>query len=172
MVAARTLDDADDIAAVLHERVDRWIHATPVRRQPMPDRIVGLFPTVDAPDDPDMQQALLERRRLIEQRTRDLSEQALDRQEPWLALFGHRRPSRSDENTGSATSTPSPPTVRWGIASRTVLGEEPTSLEQAADLDSRPTRGRGRPASNRPRQLTVRRRLSAQPLPDPRRPEL
>ena len=63
LVAARTLDDADDLAAVLHGRVDRWATAAGSRRQAVNQLIAGLIPRATGITDPDMAQALTERDR-------------------------------------------------------------------------------------------------------------
>ena len=70
LVASRPLDDAGDIAAVLHERVIRALErangAGRVRQPAMP--IAGLITPVLGPMDDDTRKALRERAVLIEQR--------------------------------------------------------------------------------------------------------
>jgi hypothetical protein len=43
LVAVRPLADADDVAAVLHHRVDTWVERAASRRQPTTDLIAGLI---------------------------------------------------------------------------------------------------------------------------------
>jgi len=70
LVAARSLDDADDIASVLHTRVARAT-ARPAgsgRTRKRPMLIVGLIPHAGGQMTDDVRQALDERRELIEAR--------------------------------------------------------------------------------------------------------
>jgi hypothetical protein len=70
LIAARSLDDADDIASVIHARVARAT-ARPAgsgRTRKPPRLIAGLIPYADGPMADEMRQALDERRELIEQR--------------------------------------------------------------------------------------------------------
>ncbi len=66
LVAARTLDDAEDLAAVLHGRGDRWATAAGSRRQAATDLIAGLIPRATGISDPDMARALTERDQAME----------------------------------------------------------------------------------------------------------
>lgn len=86
LIRARPLHDADDIAAVLHHRLDRWIDAT--SRPAAEDRIAGLFPRATGIADPEMRQALLEREHLIQATALDLGTRAIQNQEPWLQDLG------------------------------------------------------------------------------------
>jgi conjugative relaxase-like TrwC/TraI family protein len=135
LVAARTLTDADDAAAVVHERVDRWVHGTPRRRLQVPDRIVGLFPKVDAPTDSEMQQALHERQSLIERRTRELSEQAVRSRQSWVARLGRppAEPVRR-ELWYRRLDTITAYREHWNITGPTTLGHaSPGHYEQHAE---------------------------------------
>jgi conjugative relaxase-like TrwC/TraI family protein len=90
VVAGRSLADAEDIAAVLHDRVTRWVATTPT--QPSTGHMIaGLIPAAEV-EDPEAREALRERAALIEQRARALVDQALGGREPWLRSFG-RPPS-------------------------------------------------------------------------------
>ena len=82
-----------------------------------------------------MQQALHERQVLIEQRTRDLSEQALRRREPWLSQFGTppAEPGRR-ELWYRHVDTVAAYRERWDITGSEILGPQThISLEQEAD---------------------------------------
>src|SRR5664280_2337919 len=68
LVQGRSVSSADDIAALLHGRVTKWIKSADGRRQSA--SIVGLGPAVVGVTDPDIEQALQERRTLIEERAR------------------------------------------------------------------------------------------------------
>ena len=70
LIAARSLDDADDIASVIHARLARAT-ARPAgsgRTRKSPRLIAGLIPDAGGPMADEMRQALDERRALIEQR--------------------------------------------------------------------------------------------------------
>jgi conjugative relaxase-like TrwC/TraI family protein len=132
LVADRPLIGADDLAAVLHERVTTWVRATPLRHKRLPDRIVGLLPRTQAPEDPDMQQALQDRQTLIENRTRELSEEALRHTDPWLAPLG-TPPADPDkqEHWMLHVDTITAYREHWNITSPDALGPPtPGSLEQ------------------------------------------
>jgi hypothetical protein len=85
LIAARPIDDfapAHDVAAVLHHRVDEWLHTqvdepTRVRVVPdavgMPDDVVGLLRQVEE---------------LIAARTEALTDQAIDAEPEWLVALG------------------------------------------------------------------------------------
>ena len=76
LVQGRSIRSADDIAAMLHGRVTKWIKAAGAGRQS--DYVVGLGPAPVGVTDPDLEQALEERRTLIEQRARSMAEKAFD----------------------------------------------------------------------------------------------
>src|SRR5665647_33180 len=112
LVNGRTLSSADDVAAVLHGRVDRWIQASGPQRSAPTDRIVGLFPRLGGVTDPDMARALDDRQALLGSPPSDPV-----RREVWLRRLDTVAAYRE----------------RWGISDRTILGtREPTSLEQEA----------------------------------------
>ncbi|MHB8188405.1 MAG: hypothetical protein ACYDDU_20515 [Dermatophilaceae bacterium] len=130
----RTLSTADDVAAVLHGRVDRWIRASDPQRRVAADRIVGLFPRLSGVTDPEMARALDDRQALIEQRAREVATTAVENRQPWAAQLGSppSDPIRR-ESWLRRVDTVAAYRERWGIADRTVLGtREPTSLEQEA----------------------------------------
>jgi hypothetical protein len=134
LVNGRTLSSADDVAAVLHGRVDRWIAASGPQRRVAADRIVGLFPRQAGVTDPDMARALEDRQTLIEQRAREVATTAVENRQPWAAQLGSppSDPARR-ELWLRRLDTVAAYRERWGITDRTVLGtREPTSLEQEA----------------------------------------
>ncbi|MGH9114771.1 MAG: ATP-dependent DNA helicase, partial [Acidimicrobiales bacterium] len=72
LVAERTLINADDIAAVIHHRVDNW-----AKNHPTPDNLVaGLIPRAAPTADPDLARGLAEREQAIEARATTRAEQA------------------------------------------------------------------------------------------------
>ena len=90
LVRARRLDDADDVAAVLHHRV-AMATARPAgsgRTRKTPRLIVGLIPEATGTMDDDMRQSLNERRDLIEARADAALGRALNEAAPWTAELG------------------------------------------------------------------------------------
>ena len=86
LVQARSVEDADDIASVLHARLAKAT-ARPAgsgRTRKQPRLIVGLIPHADGIMSPEMRLALDERRKLIEQRADALVDQAVDEAADWV----------------------------------------------------------------------------------------
>jgi conjugative relaxase-like TrwC/TraI family protein len=134
LVKGRSLGTADEVAAVLHGRVDRWIRTSSSQRSVAADRIVGLFPRLAGVTDPDMARALDDRQSLIEQRAREVATTSIENRQPWAAQFGSppSDPIRR-ELWLRRVDTVAAYRERWGITDPTILGtREPTSLEQEA----------------------------------------
>jgi conjugative relaxase-like TrwC/TraI family protein len=88
IVAQRSLDDADDIGAVL---ISRLRHATSGSRRTKlrgGRLIAGLVPVADGPMADDMRQALDERQELMEARAAALAEAAVSQRAPWVKRLG------------------------------------------------------------------------------------
>ena len=88
LVAARTLVDADDIASVLHGRLDRYVDRAGSKRNVDRHMIAGLAGAARNVDDDDMARALEERAEAMERRATVLAEQALERRPAWLDRLG------------------------------------------------------------------------------------
>ncbi|MFT3862356.1 C-terminal helicase domain-containing protein [Micropruina sp.] len=90
LVAARGLDDAADVASVIHARVARATSrpAGSGRTRKPPRLIAGLIPYADGPMADDMRQALDERHELIEARAEAILTGALADKAPWTARLG------------------------------------------------------------------------------------
>jgi hypothetical protein len=116
LVTARALDDAEDPAAVLHGRVDRWAAAAGSRRQAAINLIAGLIPRATVIADPDMARALTERDAAMEVRARQLVEYAIDHRHVWVQRLGHppANPAAREVWLG-AVSTVAAYRDRWGI---------------------------------------------------------
>ena len=135
LVQARTLDDADDIAAVLHERLARGTTrpAKHGRTRRMPRLIAGLIPEAIGTS-PDMQQALTERQELIEKRSEAQLQAARAASEPWTAALGSE-----PTDPGAATRwrqharTVAAYRDRYGITAPAALGPTPDSTSQKID---------------------------------------
>jgi conjugative relaxase-like TrwC/TraI family protein len=134
LVNGRTLSSADDVVAVLHGRVDRWIHASGSQRCAPADRIVGLFPRLGGVTDQDMAQALDERQTLLERRAREVATRAIENRQPWAAQLGSPPSDPVRRKVWlRRLDTVAAYRERWGITDRTILGaRESTSLEQEA----------------------------------------
>ncbi|AMS06895.1 conjugal transfer protein [Acidipropionibacterium acidipropionici] len=92
LVRARRLDNADDVAAVLHHRV-AMATARPAgsgRTRKTPRLIAGLIPEATGSMSDEMRQALNERRDLIEARADAVLDNALAEAAPWTAELGPR----------------------------------------------------------------------------------
>ena len=90
LIQARTLDDADDIASVIHHRVERAT-TRPVGsgRTRKPARlIVGLIPEAGGLMAAEMRQALDERADLIETRAEAVLDAAIQDHQPWVDALG------------------------------------------------------------------------------------
>src|SRR5690606_8216102 len=129
LVAARSLDDADDIASVLHARVARAT-ARPAgsgRTRKAPRLIVGLIPHAGGQMADDMRRALDERRELIEARADAVLRGYLTDEEPWTADLGAA--PRGDKQKAAwwrAARTVAAYRDRYGITDdRTPLGPTP-----------------------------------------------
>ncbi|HZW45757.1 MAG TPA: MobF family relaxase [Dermatophilaceae bacterium] len=131
LVQGRSVSSADDIAALLHGRVSKWLESAAGRVQP--DRIVGLFPAACSVTDRDADRALQERRTLIEQNVRALVLEALQRRDPWTLRFGRPPavPVRREEWLRRLDTIAAYREQRHVNASA-VLGGEPRTREQMA----------------------------------------
>ncbi len=116
LVAARPLTDADDPAAVLHDRVDRWVAAAASRRPAATNLIAGLIPRAVGVTDPNMARALNERDQAMQHRAADLAAHAVESGHVWVRRLC---PPPTDPNARDAwmqaISTVAAYRERWGI---------------------------------------------------------
>jgi len=129
LVRGRIVSSADDIAALLHGRVTKWIKSSGDRMRA--NRIVGLFPAAVGVTDQDVVQGLQERRELIEQRARSLTMSALEDRQPWTLKFG--RPPADPvrlEDWLRRLDTIAAYRDRWQVSGNAIMGGEPRSREQ------------------------------------------
>jgi hypothetical protein len=134
LATGRSLDGADDPAAVLHSRVDRWMAGAASRRQSNLHHICGLIPKAQGVTDPDLRQALNDREQAMELRARALAETAIKRQPNWVRLLGTppENPDRR-ERWIHRVATVAAYRERWSIDdNRSILGGQQTikSTEQ------------------------------------------
>jgi hypothetical protein len=81
LVAERALVGVDDVAAVLHHRVEMWVGAAGSNNAASADMVAGLIPRAVGVTDPDLARALVEREQAMERRVRaaDVPQQARHR---------------------------------------------------------------------------------------------
>jgi conjugative relaxase-like TrwC/TraI family protein len=135
VVAARDWAGAQDIAAVIQARLATSIGAQSARGsgRRKPRLIVGLIPKAGGEMQPEMRQALIERRRLLEERAAAVLDEALHAGERWTRSLGAppqgsgRVPWRRHACTVAAYRD------RYDIAGPTALGPSPQSTAQRLD---------------------------------------
>ena len=88
LVAARSLGDAEDPAAIIRGRVDRWGQTSGLARRAGTDLIAGLIQRAIGVTDPDMARALEERDESMQRRARALAEQAIEQNQVWVRRLG------------------------------------------------------------------------------------
>jgi len=88
LVMGRSFGDADDVASVLHHRVDRYVTEVGYPSPPASELVAGIFPRPTGITDPDVVLALNDRADAIEQRARELATIAIERGDPWVRDFG------------------------------------------------------------------------------------
>ena len=134
LVLQRTLVNADDIAAALHHRVDRWVEASERPSPAAQDLVAGLFPRAGRVTDPEMAQGLTERDQAIEQRAGTLAERAASNPLPWIGALGNPPADPSARREWfQSVATVAAYCDRWGIKTDPrPLGssETVTSVEQ------------------------------------------
>jgi conjugative relaxase-like TrwC/TraI family protein len=88
LVTGRSFDDANDVAGVLHYRIDRYVAGVGYPSPPSNGLVIGLFPRPTGIIDPDVVSALSDRADAIEQRARRLAEIAIEHGDAWVQEFG------------------------------------------------------------------------------------
>ena len=134
LIDARPMDGIDDVAAVLHQRLDTTINRLIQTRQlPAPRLIVGLIPHAAGPMAANMRTALNERQQLIHQRAAELARTALTHGDAWTRHLG-LPPTDLQRRRRQAWfhdfATIAAYRERHGITSSTPLGERAVSARQ------------------------------------------
>jgi hypothetical protein len=88
LVTDQSLADAEDVAAVLHHRVERWSAAAAARHRRSENLIAGLIPRAREVTDPELATALAERHLAMEARARTLAARAVEDTEAWVGTLG------------------------------------------------------------------------------------
>ena len=92
LVTGRPFEDADDVASVLHHRVDRYATGVGYPSPPPNQLVAGILPRPCGIDDPDVVLALEDRADAIERRARELATIAIERDHAWVKDFGDAPP--------------------------------------------------------------------------------
>lgn len=106
LVRVRTLVNADDVAAVLHSRVDNWLGRSPKQPDRTEDLVAGLFPRARGVADADLERGLNERDTAIEARAVNLAARAIRDRSAWTRKLGRppRNPAHRTEWFGAAAT--------------------------------------------------------------------
>jgi len=125
LVTRRSFADAEDVASVLHDRVEGWTKVAGSKRLGSTNLISGLIPRAIGVRDPDMAQALMERDRAIESRAQTLADQAVERNAGWVRRLG-RPPADPTMRAAwmSQVRVVAAYRDRWGIGGQIVVGKE------------------------------------------------
>ena len=134
VVRRRGFGDAVDIGAVLMSRISHETgRVRRGKRSAEPNLIAGLIPAAGGPMASDMADALRERAHLIEDRARALVESAVE-PEPMAQRLGSAPDDEAERQRWQReVATVAAYRDRYGIAARTVLGEDPATEAQRHD---------------------------------------
>jgi conjugative relaxase-like TrwC/TraI family protein len=133
IVAGRTLNGVQDIAATLRERVANWTRANSHGPRQAATRLVaGIIPEALGVTDPDYQRALTERADAMNRRAHVLAEQAVATDAAWASQLG---PPPTDPARYAAwlheLATVAAYRERWGITSHDPIAVDRASIEKA-----------------------------------------
>jgi conjugative relaxase-like TrwC/TraI family protein len=151
LVTGRSFDDAEDVASVLHYRIDRYVSEVGYPAPPPGELVAGVFPRPSGITDPDVVFALNDRADAISERARELAIIAIERGDAWVQDFG-QTPDTGElyERWVLEVSAGAAYVERWGIDNPDIIIDEPlVSHEQAAQ------RSRVLGAAQRARSLVV-----------------
>jgi conjugative relaxase-like TrwC/TraI family protein len=135
LVTGRSFGDADDVASVLHYRIDRYVAGVGYPCPPASELVTGIFPRPSGITDPDIVPALNDRANAIEQRARELAIVAIvaiKRGDSWVRDFGDT-PDMGElyERWVLEVAAGAAYLDRWGIANpETILDDATVSHEQ------------------------------------------
>jgi hypothetical protein len=132
LVTGRSFGDADDVASVLHYRIDRYVTEVGYPSPPASELVAGIFPRPTGITDPDVVPALSDRAYAIEQRARELAIIAIERGDAWVQHFGDA-PATGEryEQWVLEVSTGAAYLDRWGIDNPdTFINDATVSHEQ------------------------------------------
>ena len=132
LVMGRSFGDADDVASVLHHRIDRYVVGVGYPSPPAIELVAGIFPRPTGITDPDVVLAVDDRADAIEQRARELATIAIERGDAWVHDFGETPPAGElYEQWVRVVAIGAAYLDRWSIrAPDTILDDAPVSHEQ------------------------------------------
>jgi conjugative relaxase-like TrwC/TraI family protein len=151
LVTGRPFDDADDVASVLHYRIDRYVTGVGYPSPTASGLVARIFPRPSRITDPDIVRALNDRADAIENRAHELATIAIESGDAWVQEFGDA-PEASElyERWVLEVSTGAAYLDRWGIDNPyTFVNDATVSHEQETQ------RSRVRSAAQRAYALTV-----------------
>jgi hypothetical protein len=132
IVASRTLNGAQDIAATLRERVTHWTRANSHGPRQAATRLVaGIIPEALGVTDPDYQRALTERADAMNRRAHTLAEQAVAASAAWTRPLGPppSEPARHEAWLHEIAIVAAY-RDRWGVTSRDPIAADLASIEK------------------------------------------
>jgi hypothetical protein len=157
LVTGRSFDNAEDVASVLHHRVNRYVtgvgYPSPVASQ----LVAGIFPRPSGITDPDVVFALDDRAYAVEQRARELATIAIERDDVWVKDFGDAPPKGElYELWAFKVSTGAAYLDRWGVNNADRIPDDAT-----IDSEQETQRSRVLNAARRARDLVMDEEISA-----------
>ena len=132
LVTGRSFGDAEDVASVLHYRIDRYVAEVGYPSPPASDLVAGIFPRPSGITDPDIVPALNDRADAIENRAHELATIAIKSADAWVHDFGDAPlPSELYERWVLEVAAGAAYFDRWGIYhADTVFDDITVSREQ------------------------------------------
>ena len=93
LVTGRAFDDAEDVASVLHYRINQYVTGVGYPAPNTSELVAGILPRPSGITDPDILLALNDRADAIELRARELAAIAIERGDVWVSNFGDAPPT-------------------------------------------------------------------------------
>jgi len=134
LVMGRSFEDADDVASVMHFRIDSYVLGVGYPAPSASELVAGIFPRPARITDPDVVPALNNRADAIEQRGRHLAAVAIEHGDAWVQDFGNA-PKMEElyEQWVREVAAAAAYFDRWGIDNPdTILDDALVSHEQEA----------------------------------------
>jgi hypothetical protein len=151
LVTGRSFGDAEDVASVLHYRIDCYMTGVGYPTLSTSELVAGLLARPTGFTDPDILLALNDRADAIEQRARELAKIAIERGDAWVSDFGDApNTDELNERWELEVAAGAAYLDRWGIDNPdTILDDATVCQEQETQ------RGRVLSAARRAYALTV-----------------
>jgi len=145
LVTQRSLEDADDMGAVLISRLRRAARTGRGKRASEPSYIVGLIPRANGAMSPEMSAALAQRQRLMESRAFALAVTAVAADETWVKQVGTLPATEAARTRWLVElSTVAAYRDRYSMAGRRPIGEPRTEAQKFDAVRARQAVRRGR----------------------------